>query len=160
MGFSRQECWSGLPCPPPGDLPDPGNLCLLHLLHCRQILYRWATGEAPLLLLLLLSRFNRVQLCDPIDSSQERWSGLPLPSPMRESKKWKWSRSVVSNSSRPHGLQPPRLLRPWIFQARALEWGATAFSGRSPEGTLNRTFFFSLSSFHDGSQRLQIWSNF
>ena len=24
MGFSRQEYWSGLPCPPPGDLSDPG----------------------------------------------------------------------------------------------------------------------------------------
>ena len=24
IGFSRQEYWSGLPCPPPGDLPDPG----------------------------------------------------------------------------------------------------------------------------------------
>ena len=24
MRFSRQEHWSGLPCPPPGDLPDPG----------------------------------------------------------------------------------------------------------------------------------------
>ena len=24
MGFSRQEHWSGLPCPPPGDLPNPG----------------------------------------------------------------------------------------------------------------------------------------
>ena len=24
MGFARQECWSGLPCPSPGDLPDPG----------------------------------------------------------------------------------------------------------------------------------------
>ena len=24
MGFSRQEYWSGLPCPPPGHLPDPG----------------------------------------------------------------------------------------------------------------------------------------
>ena len=24
MGFSSQEYWSGLPCPPPGDLPDPG----------------------------------------------------------------------------------------------------------------------------------------
>ena len=24
MGFSRQPYWSGLPCPPPGDLPDPG----------------------------------------------------------------------------------------------------------------------------------------
>ena len=23
MGFSRQEYWSGLPCPPPGALPDP-----------------------------------------------------------------------------------------------------------------------------------------
>ena len=23
-GFSRHELWSGLPCPPPGDLPDPG----------------------------------------------------------------------------------------------------------------------------------------
>ena len=23
-GFSKQEYWSGLPCPPPGDLPDPG----------------------------------------------------------------------------------------------------------------------------------------
>ena len=25
MGFSRQEYWSGLPCPPPGDLPIPGT---------------------------------------------------------------------------------------------------------------------------------------
>ena len=24
MGFSRQACWSGLPFPSPGDLPDPG----------------------------------------------------------------------------------------------------------------------------------------
>ena len=24
MDFSRQEYWCGLPCPPPGDLPDPG----------------------------------------------------------------------------------------------------------------------------------------
>ena len=25
MGFSREEYWSGLPCPPPGDLPNPGS---------------------------------------------------------------------------------------------------------------------------------------
>ena len=24
MRFSRQECWSGLPCPPTGDIPNPG----------------------------------------------------------------------------------------------------------------------------------------
>ena len=37
MGFSRQEYWSGLPCPPPGDPPNPGTK--LRLLHCKQILY-------------------------------------------------------------------------------------------------------------------------
>ena len=24
LGILQQEYWSGLPCPPPGDLPDPG----------------------------------------------------------------------------------------------------------------------------------------
>ena len=48
-------------------------------------------------------------------SRQEHWSGLPFPSPMHEREKWKWNRSVVSDSLRPHGLQPTRLLRPWDF---------------------------------------------
>ena len=25
MGFSRQEYWNGLPCSPPGNLPNPGT---------------------------------------------------------------------------------------------------------------------------------------
>ena len=37
MRFSRQEYWSGLPFPSPGDLPNPGPN--LGLLPCRQILY-------------------------------------------------------------------------------------------------------------------------
>ena len=37
---------------------------------------------------------------------------------MRESEKWKWSRLVVSDSLRPHGLQPTRLLHPWDFPGR------------------------------------------
>ena len=48
-------------------------------------------------------------LCDPIDGShqappslgfsrQEHWSGLPFPSPMHESEKWKRSHSVMSDS--------------------------------------------------------------
>ena len=42
MGFSRQECWSGLPCPPPGDLlTQKSNLRLLSLLH-------WQAGSLPL----------------------------------------------------------------------------------------------------------------
>ena len=38
---------------------------------------------------------------------------------MHESEKWKWGRSVVSDSSRPHGLQPTRLLRPWDFPGKS-----------------------------------------
>ena len=41
MGFSRQECWSGLPFPSPGDLPNPG------LPHCRQTLYRLSHQGSP-----------------------------------------------------------------------------------------------------------------
>ena len=37
MGFSRQEYWSGLPFPPPGDFPTQGSN--LSLVHCWQILY-------------------------------------------------------------------------------------------------------------------------
>ena len=46
LGFSRQEYWSGLPCPPPGHLPDPG-INLLYPLHWQVVLYHWATWEAP-----------------------------------------------------------------------------------------------------------------
>ena len=107
-------------------------------------------GGAPsplyLTLLLLLSHFSLIQLCatpqtaahqapPPLGfSRQEYWSGLPFPSPMCENVKWKWSHSVVSDSLRPHGLQPTRLLHPWIFQARVLEWGAIAFSDLTPLG--------------------------
>ena len=69
-------------------------------------------------------------LCDPRDGSppgspslgfsrQEHWSGLPFPSPMRESEKWKWSLSVVSDSERPRGLQPTRLLHPRDFPGKS-----------------------------------------
>ena len=84
-----------------------------------------------LLLLLLLSRFSRVRLCATPQtaahqappslgfSRQEHWSGLPFPSPTHKSEKWKWSRSVVSDFSRPHGLQPTRLLCPWDFPGKS-----------------------------------------
>ena len=92
------------------------------------------------LLLLLLSHFSRVRLCatpetaahqDPQSlgfSRQEHWSGLPFPSPMHESEKWKWSRSVLSDSSYPMDYSPPGSSVHGIFQAKVLESDATAFS--------------------------------
>ena len=92
----------------------------IHHLHCP--------------LLLLLSRFSRVRFCAtpetaahqaPLSlgfSRQEHWSGLPFPSPMRE--------SVVAQScptpSDPMDCSPPGSSIHGIFQARVLEWGAIA----------------------------------
>ena len=46
MGLSQQKYWNELPCCPPVSFPTQGwNLCLMYLLHCRRILYHWATGE-------------------------------------------------------------------------------------------------------------------
>ena len=81
--------------------------------------------------LLLLSHFSCVRLCVTPEtaahqappslgfSRQEHWSGLPFPSPMHESEKWKWSRSVVSDPWRPHGQQPIMFLRPWGFPGKS-----------------------------------------
>ena len=88
-------------------------------------------------------------LCDPIDGShqappslgfsrQEHWSGLPFPSPMHESEKWKWSRSVMSDSSDPMDCSPPGSSIHGIFQARVLVWGDIAFSMGSPKYLLNK----------------------
>ena len=78
-------------------------------------------GFEPGLLLSLLSHFSRVQLCATSSlgfSRQEHWSGLPFPSPMLKSEKWKWTRSVMSDSSRPDELQPTRVLRSWDFPGK------------------------------------------
>ena len=58
MGFSRQESWSGLPFPSPGDLPDLG------VLHFRKILY-WATREALYCIRLYQSRSTEKLFCWP-----------------------------------------------------------------------------------------------
>ena len=79
----------------------------------------------------LPSCFSRVRLCATSQtaahqappslgfSRQKHWSGLPFPSPMHESDKWKWRCSVVSDSQRPHGLQPTKLLCPWDFPGKS-----------------------------------------
>ena len=67
---------------------------------------RWKYTIDWKLLLLLLSRFSHVWLCEtPLMaahqappslgfSRQEHWRGLPFPSPMHESEKWKWKVKV------------------------------------------------------------------
>ena len=77
MGFSRQEYWSGLPCPPPGDLPNPGiKPTFLTLLH-------WKVGSLPLMPQpdpSVRIQFSSVAqscpaLCDPMNHTTP---GLPV----------------------------------------------------------------------------------
>ena len=104
----------------------------------------WLCGQALLRPGITAAAAESLQpcstLCDPIDGSppgsyvlgfsrQEHWSGLPFPSPVHESEKWKWSRSVVLTLSDPRDCSRPGSSAHGIFQARALEWGAIAFSG-------------------------------
>ena len=110
-------------------------------------------GEAPLKTTAAAKSLQSCPtLCDPIDGSlpgfpvpgilQARTlDGLPFPSPMHESEKWKWNRSVVSDSSQPHGLQPTRLLRPWDFPGKSTgvgchclllaNWGAFLYTTKT-----------------------------
>ena len=67
-------------------------------------------------------------LCDPTDGSPP---GSPVPGVLQartlewaaiafsNAWKWKWSRSVVSDSSPPRGLRPTRLLRSWDFPGKS-----------------------------------------
>ena len=74
-------------------------------------------------------------LCDPIDGSPP---GSPVPGILQArtlewvaisfSNAWKWSRSVVSYSLGPHGLQPTRLLCPWDFPGKSAGVGCHCLS--------------------------------
>ena len=114
MGFSKQDYWSGLPCPPPGDLSDPGiepsspamqadslpselgyreePFCIWE--ECKSLGVRGQTVPRPQDTAAAAAKLLQScpTLCDPIDSS------------------------------------PPGSLVPGILQARTLEWVAISFS--------------------------------
>ena len=96
--FSRQEYWSGLPFPSPGDFPDPGIKPGSPALQADSLPSE-NQGSPNACMLLLLSCVSHVRLCATPEttahqappslefSRQEHWSGLPFPSPMHESEK-------------------------------------------------------------------------
>ena len=64
-GFSRQEYWRGLPCPPPGHLPDPG-IETESLLHWQAGSYHWVRS---------LSTFSNQQLREITYGPSDRREG-------------------------------------------------------------------------------------
>ena len=103
--------------------------------HCLQLCWLYSANGIMyrVLSLLLLSRFSRVRLCDPIDGSPP---GSPIPGILQArtlewvaisfSNAWKWKVKVKSLSrvslSDPMDCSPPGSSVHGIFQARVLEW--------------------------------------
>ena len=103
MGFSGQECWSRLPFPSPGDLPDPG--IEPGSSHCRQTLYCLSHQGSPGIVNHTISIVNHAAAAAAAKSLQ---SCPPLCDPIDGS--------------------PPGPAIPGILQARTLEWVAISFS--------------------------------
>ena len=106
----------------PGQLrPKPQALCpKIQVLGLPRLLYFYARAAAA------KSLQSCPSLCDPTDGSPP---GSPVPGILQVrtlkwvaisfSNAWKWSCSVVSDSSWSHGLQPTRLLHPWDFPGKS-----------------------------------------
>ena len=75
MEFSRQERWSGLPCPSPGDLPDPGIEPGSPALQVDSLLSE-PPGSITVAAAAAKSLQSCLTLCDPIDGSPP---GSPVP---------------------------------------------------------------------------------
>ena len=60
-GFSRQDYWSGLPCPFPGDLPDPGiePTSLMSPALAGRFFTTCATWEAPQVAIIFEKKLQR-----------------------------------------------------------------------------------------------------
>ena len=109
-------------------------------------------------MLLLLSRFSRVQLCDPIDGSPP---GSAVPGILQArilewvaisfSNAWKWKVKVkllsCVNSLWPHGLQPTRLLHPWDFPGKSTGVGCHCLVRNKEQKSI-------LKSKEEGSEKL------
>ena len=120
---SRQEYWTGLPFPPPGDLPDPGiNPCLLCLLH-------WLVDS------LSLSHMGSpdVYLCvfpgweKKAKGSDINIHSIVIQQILESEKKRKWSRSVCPTLCNTMDCSLPGSSVHGIFQAKILEWVAISF---------------------------------
>ena len=141
-GFSRQEYWSGLPCPPPGYFPDSGIKPASPAVPALagRIFTAESLGKVSTLSAAAKSLQSCPTLCDPRDGSPP---GFPVPGILQAgtlvwvaisfSNAWKWKVKGKSLSrvrlSDPLDCSLPGSSVRGSFQARVLEWGAIAFSG-------------------------------
>ena len=111
-------------------------------------------------------------LCDPIDGSPP---GSPVPGILQArtlewvaisfSNAWKWKVKVKSlsrvwpNSSRPHGLQPTRLLHPWDFPGKSSAVGCHNFHSGGQFKRKKKKNREKSKNFFKLREKRKVWSN-
>ena len=150
MGFSRKECWSGLPFPTPGDAPDPGTEPSLLCFLCevgRQVIYRLfsATWEAPqnecgCAIWAVITENEKVACADRRDNCRTLsdvemlFPMLPLPQAPRK--------PCVQPSARPR-IRPVWVLRKQHHSLPATQRGHRLWGGMGTQPGMQRVEMFS-----------------
>ena len=123
-GFSRQEYWSGLPCPSLGDLPNPE--IKLRSWHCRWILYHLSHQESPIGSSVQFSCSVVSNYLRPHESQHAR---LPCPSPTprvhpNSCPSSRWCHPAISSSVVPFSSCPQSLPASESFpMSQLFTWG-------------------------------------
>ena len=126
MGFSRQEYWSGLPCPPPGDLlnlgiePRSSTLKVDSLLSEPPEKTKNTRVGCHALFQGIFPTRDQTHVSHIAGGFFTIWATREAQNYYFSSVSMKWSasHSVMLNSLQPHGLQPTRLLCPWNFPSK------------------------------------------
>ena len=129
MVFSRQKYWSGLPCPPPGDLPDPGSFILFFK---NFIYFNWRLITYNIVLVLLYISMNppQVYTCSP------SWSPLPPPSPYHPS-----GSSQCTSPKHPVSCIEPGLAIRFIYDIKHVSMPFSQIIPPSPSPTESKSLF-------------------
>ena len=121
--FNYGENWIIITCLDQSCLVELSVIIVLFYI-CTAILKVIAAAAAAKLLQLCLTVSNPRDGSPPgspipgiLQARTLEWVAISFSNAWKE--KWKWSCSVESHSSQPHGLQPTRLLRPWDFPGKS-----------------------------------------
>ena len=117
MGFSRQEYWSGLSCPPPGDLPDPGIEPMS--LEYPELAGRFFTSAPPGKCVVLQCSSSVVS--DSLRPRESQHTRPPCPSPTPRvhsdsSPSSQWCHPAISSSVVPSPSAPNPSQHQSLFQ--------------------------------------------
>ena len=114
MGFSRQEHWSGLPCPPPWNHPNPGTESRSPALQADFLPFELA---------------GKPYMIKEEKKLKKKKAFISLKASTTISLAYKvLSRSAVSDLCDSMDYSPPGSFVHGIFQARILQWVAMSFS--------------------------------